>query len=92
MSHLFRVVIRWERGVVALLDLFTQRVEVHLVPVERTLKSSHLRAREGQAVSFHKNHTKYLRRVCRGQSSRSMLLIRLIFVTDIVVSDSYYAI
>lgn len=83
MSHLFRVVIRWERGVVALLNLFTQRVQVHLVPIEWTLKSSHLTVREGKAVSFHKNHTEYLQWVCWGQSSRSMLPIHLIFVATL---------
>lgn len=50
-TYLFRVMVRWYRRVVALLDLFTQRVQVHLVPVERTLQGSHLRVKKRNVKS-----------------------------------------
>lgn len=40
--YLLGIVIWWERRVVTLLYLLTQRVQIHLVSVERTLQRSHL--------------------------------------------------
>ena len=40
-THVLRVDVSRERGVVTLLNLLTQRVKIHLVPIEGRLEGSH---------------------------------------------------
>lgn len=40
--YLFRVVVRWQGGVITLLDLLAQGEEIHLVSIKRTLQGCHL--------------------------------------------------
>lgn len=41
-QHLLRVMVRWERRVVTLLNLLAERDEVHLVSVKWALQRCHL--------------------------------------------------